>query len=519
MTLLPLPNRRFLLLLATLCLLPGYVLAEPKLASVFTTHMVLQRDTKISVWGTASPGEELTLSFADQTKSAKANSKGEWRLELAPLAASAQGRTLKLSGSTSHAPVEIEDIMVGEVWLASGQSNMDFTVARTPKYYFAGVTNEEQEVAAANHPRIRMFTGEWTRSYEPKREIDGTWKVCTPETVREFSAIGYFFARELANELGIPVGILTLTYGASTAQAWIRREAIAANPRLKPELDRFDELVKAYRPPSDEDLNAWRAAAEKAKANGRRPPARPHPEPVQDQHNPTVMYNGMIAPCVGFPMRGVIWYQGESITGPRELFPLWNETLVRDWRELWGHDFPFYFCQLAAHKTPPDQPGPSSIAEVREMQTQLLSLPNTGMALTIDIGDEKNVHPRNKQEAGARLAKLALAQTYGRKLVCSGPLFESMRVTNGVARVHFSHADGGLVGHDGPLKQFAISGADGHFVCADAKIEGESVLVSNPAIPVPANVRYAWADNPAGCNLYNGAGLPAAPFRTDKSKP
>ena len=502
--------------MAALLVLSGPLHAEVRLASPFTSHMVLQREVKVPVWGTAAAGETVTVEFAGQKKSTMAAASGEWRVELAPLATSSEGRVLKVSGSATAASLALDDVLVGEVWLASGQSNMDFTVAKTTKYYFAGVTNEAAEVAAANHPILRMFTGEWMRSYEPKREVPGVWKVCTPETVREFSAVGYFFARTVQKEINVPIGIVTLTYGASTAQAWIRREAIAANARLKPALDQFDEEVKSYRPPTEAEQKTWAEANAKARAERKPRPARLRADPVQDQHNPTVMFNGMIAPFVGFPIRGAIWYQGESITGPRELFPLWNETLIKDWRKLWGRELPFYFVQLAAHKAPPVEPGNSSIATVREMQSQALALPRTGMAVTIDIGDEKNVHPSNKKDVGTRLARIALAQTYGRDVVWSGPVFAAMEVTNGVARVKFTHAHGGLVAKGGSIKQFAIAGADGQFVWAEAKFEGDTVVVSSPKVPTPAAVRYAWADNPAGCNVYNGAALPAAPFRSDK---
>jgi sialate O-acetylesterase len=325
--------------------------------------------------------------------------------------------------------------------------------------------------------------------------------------VREFSAIGYFFARDLQKELKIPVGILTLTYGASTAQAWIRREAIAANPKLKPVLDEFDATVKAYVPPTEEEMTRWKAAVDRAKAAGKRPPRQPHPDPTQDQHNPTVMFNGMIAPVVPYAIRGVIWYQGESITAPKELFPLWNETLITDWRGLWGKDFPFYFCQLAALRANSNTP------EVRAEQAAALSLPNTGMAVTIDIGDEKNVHPKNKQDVGNRLARIALANVYGRAIEFSGPRYDSIAVEGSAIRVKFSHLGGGLVARDGNLKTFEIAGADGKFVAASAKIDGDAVIVSAPEVSAPVSVRYAWSPYPAGCNLFNAAGLPAPPFR------
>jgi sialate O-acetylesterase len=344
---------------------------------------------------------------------------------------------------------------------------MDFTVARTEKYYFCGVTNEAEEVAAANYPGIRMFTGDWARSYEPRSNIPScSWKVCTPETVREFSAIGYFFARDLQKELNVPIGILTLTYGASTAQAWIRREALAASPRLAPMLAQFDADVKAAETQTNRvarqaALAKWESAVAKAKVAGKKAPRRPRVlDPVQDQHSPTVMFNGVIAPVIPFAIRGVLWYQGESITtGGVELYPLLQSTLIQDWRRLWAQgDFPFYICQLAAYKSSVTDPNaPGSIPATREAQATVLGLTNTGMAVTIDIGDAGNVHPKNKQDVGNRLMLIALAKVYGRSMEYSGPMYESMKVEGGAIRVKFSHADGGLVAKGGPLKQLAIA--------------------------------------------------------------
>jgi sialate O-acetylesterase len=502
-------SSRLTVSLAALVLSSGVLRSEVKLPSHFSDHMVLQREMKVPIWGTADLGEEVTVAFAGQRKSARAGADGKWRVDLDAMPASAQGHTFVVTGTKTDQPVEFNDVLVGEVWLCSGQSNMDFTVAKTEKYYFAGVNNEAEEVAAANHPLIRMFTGEWSRAYEPQAAVAGAWRVCTPESAREFSAVGYFFARDLQQEINVPVGIITETYGASTAQAWIRREAIATDPKLKPVLDEFDAKVRAYTPPTEEELKPWREAAEKAKAEGKRPPRRPRPDPVQDQHNPTVMFNGMIAPIIPCAIRGVLWYQGESITAPRELFPLWNQTLITDWRRLWGYDFSFFFVQLAALKANSNTPA------VREEQARALALPNTGMAVTIDIGDPDNVHPKDKQNVGARLARIALARVYGRNLEYSGPVYDSMSIDGSSIRLRFSHASGGLVARGGELKTFVIAGSDRKFVTAVAQIDGENIVVSSPEISAPAAVRYAWESYPEGCNLYNTAGLPAPPFRTD----
>ncbi len=501
---------------AVLLLSASPLLAEVKLASPFTSHMVLQRDMKMPVWGTAASGELVTVEFAGQKGSVKANAQGVWRVDLKPLKESAAGRRFTVSGSQTTQPIQLDDVLVGEVWLASGQSNMDFTVSKKVKY-FSGVTNEEQEIAAANYPLLRMFTGTSAKAYEPQTRVDGEWRVCTPETVPAFSAVGYFFARDLQKKIKLPVGIVTLAFGASTAEAWIRRETMAADPQLKPMLDRFDAAVQAFRTnpppvvaaPRSEDVSATNAAP-----GGRRRGGGPPRDPVQDQHHATVLFNGMINPVIPFAIRGAIWYQGESIVGGeagRALYPRVQAALIHDWRKLWGEgEFPFYIVQLAALKSNSNHPS------VREAQASVLALPNTGMAVTIDIGDPKDVHPHNKQDVGDRLARIALANVYRRKLEFSGPMYKSMKVEGRVVRLNFTHLGGGLVAKGGPLKTFVIAGVDGKFVSAEAKIEGQTVVVSSAEVTSPAAVRYAWESYPDGCNLYNADGLPAAPFRTDK---
>ena len=340
--------------------------------------------------------------------------------------------------------------------------------------------------------------------------MGGAWKVCSPETVPAFSAVGYFFARELQKELKIPVGIVTLAFGASCAHAWIRRDAMLGDPAFKAVLDRFDEQVKGYAPPSAAELAQRAEAVAKAKAEGKRAP-RSASSPVQDQHNPTVMFNGMIAPVVGYAIRGVLWYQGESITAPRELFPRWNELLIADWRKLWGRDLSFYFVQLAALNNASNSP------EVRAWQAEALKIPNTAMAVTLDIGDPKDVHPHNKAPLGDRLARIALARDYGRKLEFSGPQFASSAIEAGTIRLKFSHLGGGLVAKNGALKTFELAGADGKFAPAEATIERDTIVVRAAGIAAPTAARYAWSNYPEGANLTNAAGLPAAPFRTDPS--
>ncbi|MDP9175062.1 MAG: sialate O-acetylesterase [Planctomycetota bacterium] len=480
-------------------------------ASPFTDHMVLQQGMSVPVWGTAAPGETVTVNFDKQHQATKADADGKWMVHLADLSAGGPFE-MTIAGSNT---VRLTDVLVGEVWLCSGQSNMDFTVARTPKYYFAGTNNEAEEVAAANYPNIRMFSGHWQRAYEPQSRVDGVWKICTPENVREFSAIGYFFARDLQKKLNVPVGIVTETFGASTAESWVSRQALEAVPELKAMLDPFDAVAKNY--PAEERKKAleahrlWEEQIAKSTDIVNRLREPPNRDPANNQHNPTVMYNGMIAPIIPYAIKGVLWYQGESINGGAKgvkLYPLVQATLIKDWRQRWGEgDFPFYIVQLAALKS-------GNSPAVRQAQATVLSLPNTGMAVTIDIGDAKNVHPKDKQDVGDRLTRIALARAYGEKIEYSGPMYDSMKVEGNVIRIRFTHAEG-LTAKGGDLKTFVIAGSDGKFVPAEAKIDGDSVLVGSSAVAQPVAVRYAWENYPLGCNLYNSDGLPAAPFSTN----
>jgi len=493
--------------------------AEVKLASPFTSHMVLQREMKVPVWGTATAGENVTVVFAGQKKAATAGADGKWRVDLDPLATSADGGVFVVSGSQTAQPLQLEDVLVGEVWLASGQSNMVFYVSHsTPGGTPYGLLNEADEIAAANYPKIRMFTAKDTKIYEPQASVTGTWQVCSPATVGAFSAVGYLFARDLQKELNVPVGIVTSASGASCAEAWISREALAGDPALKFMLDSLDECEKYFRAaPADRPavmplhptpINKPRAAGGRGGGAGS--------DPARDQHFATVLFNGMINPLIPYAIRGALWYQGESIcwgTPGLNLYGAVQKKLIADWRARWGEgDFPFYFVQL------PGQQNISNNPLIREQQASVLTVPNTGMAVTIDTGEAKNVHPHNKEPVGDRLTRIALANTYGRKIEFSGPVFDALKVEGGAARITFAHLGGGLVAKGGDLKGFFVAGADQKFVEATAKIDGASVVVSSPTVAAPVAVRYGWDNYPEGlgCNLFNAAELPAGPFRTDK---
>jgi len=494
---------------ALLCLTAG-ARAEVKRSALFGDHMVLQSGISVPVWGTADAGETVTVSFNGQAKSATAGADGRWMVRLADLKPGGPFE-MTIAGKNT---IVVKDVLVGEVWLGSGQSNMAFTVSKAHASY-AGMLDEEKEIAAANYPQLRMFTGKNAKSYEPKDEIEGEWLIASPATVGDFSAVGYLFGRDLNQALHVPVGILTLAYGASTAESWLPRAALAGDPLLRPMLDKFDARETYFREhPEATKPGATDADAPPAPQTLNARPGKPGPlhDPVQDQHQPTVLFNGMIDPVIPYAIRGAIWYQGESIVGGSNGVLLYShvmETLVTDWRKLWGEgNFPFYVVQLAALKNVSNNP------MVREQQAKILSLANTGMAVTIDIGDPDNVHPKNKEPLGDRLTKIALANVYGRKEEFSGPVFASMKMDGGAVRIRFTHA-GGLTAKDGPLKWFQIAGADQKFVDAEAKIEGDTVVVRSQQVSAPVAVRYAWDNYPEGANLYNAAGLPAAPFRTD----
>jgi sialate O-acetylesterase len=364
----------------------------------------------------------------------------------------------------------------------------------------------EQEIAHADYPQIRMYTVKPALAAEPADDAQGQWQICSPQSVGAFSAIGYFFSRDLQREIKQPVGFINCSFGASTAEAWVSRTAIDADSR-------FAGLTKAFE--AAKDAFASRSAASQPAAGRGR--SRAPRDPLKDQHNPSLLWNAMLSPLRPYAIRGVVWYQGESVlngTAGDRLYSAVMETLVNSWRKEWGEgDFPFYVCQLAGQDAASNNP------IIREAQAKILALPNTGMAVTIDIGERKNVHPKDKQDVGDRLCRIALANVYGKTIEYSRPMYDSMSVEGGTIRIRFTHVGGGLVARGGPLQTFVIAGSDGHFVPADAKLDGNTIGVSSPNVPQPQNARYAWMNWPAGSNLYNAAGLPAAPFRTDGQTP
>lgn len=460
--------------LAVAVLFPALASAAVTLPAVFSDHMVLQRDRSVPVWGTAAAGESVAVSIAGQAKSTTADKTGRWKVSLDALKAGGP-HTLVIKGSNE---VTIADVLVGEVWLASGQSNMAMAVRRC--------RDAEAEQAAANFPRIRMFTVRRNAQLAPRQDFQGAWAVCSPETVGSFSGTAYFFGRRLHRELKVPVGLVNSSWGGTAIEAWTSLDVQEKDGRLASMLARWKD------------------------------------KPAADRNRPANLYNGMIQPLVGYGIRGAIWYQGERNSRSPASAMLYRHQLpllVNDWRTRWGQGaFPFLWVQLPNFKARRADPNlSSSWALTRESMQHALRQPATGMAVTIDIGEAKDIHPKNKQDVGHRLAQAGLALAYGRKLVAMGPLMRSVTIEDARVRVQFDHVGQSLVvrGKGEAVKGFALAGPDRRFHVAEARIEGKTVVTWSKAVADPIAIRYAFADNPE-VNLYNSAGIPAAPFRSDE---
>ncbi len=459
-----------------------------KLPSIFADHMVLQTGKPVPIWGMADPWEKVTVTFGGQTKSAEADKDGNWTMKLDAMPPNGEPQDLTVQGNKNSRA--IKDVLIGEVWLCSGQSNMALPVSKA--------LNFETEKAAATWPKIRMGLPTGSK-----------WVVCSPETVGAFSAAAYFFGRELHQKMGVPIGLVHLSAGGTPIEFWTSQEAQQAVPELKP---LFDTAAVAA-PAGPDSAQAQSDAQQAVEVEGK--------QAVTGQKvGPGGLFTSRILPVVPFAIRGVIWYQGEanSYTVHANLYGVQLATMIKDWRARWGYDFPFITVQLPNIGGPQSEPVQTcGRVLVREGELKSLSLPNTGLAVTIGTGEEKSNHPQNKQEAGRRLAQWTLAKVYEKKdVVASGPLLESSKIADGKVIVTFSQADGGLKAQDGgELKGFAIAGADLKWVWAKATISGNTVIVSSPEVKEPIGVRYAWATNPATSNLSNASGLPASPFRTD----
>lgn len=640
--------------------LAASVNAEVRVPSIIGDNMVLQQGVKVRIWGNANPREHVTVSFDKKSASTVADLQGHWETWLGPLRA---GGPFEMTVRGSNV-LTIRNVLVGEVWICSGQSNMEWPLVNT--------LHGAEDVAQANYPAMRLFTVAHRTAASPLTDVEGHWVIASPEEVANFSAVGYFFGRELHQKLKVPIGLIASTWGGTPAEAWTSREALHSALELKPILDRYESSLnvlpqaqESYRraltewekqnlyvdtgnqgealgyadPATDtadwskmelpkqfetaglildgavwfrkvvelptswagkdlvldltaiDDFDITYFNGTKIGATGGETPnsymvprkysipgslvhvgrnvisvrvfdhageggfsgggamslrsvgngssdvislrgswdykvelalepkrpdwgTRPEVPGVNNPNNPSVLYNAMIAPLVAFAIRGAIWYQGESNAGRAYQYRTLLPIMIRNWRNAWGLNFPFYLVQLPNWRVSKSDPDESDWAELREAQTMTLREPHLGMAVTIDLGDEKELHPRNKLDVGRRLALWALSYTYRQKLIPSGPLFKRFSIEGNQVRLYFKYGFGLRTTNGGPLKGFAISGADRKFVWADARIDGETVIVSSPAVLKPVAVRYGWADNPTA-NLANGAGLPASPFRTD----
>jgi len=486
--------------------------AALRLPAAIGDHMVVQRGRPIAVWGWTDAGAKVKVTMGNASAVATANASGRFEAALPALEAGGP-HTITIAGDTT---IEVKDVLVGDVWICSGQSNMAMTVNRS--------NNAEAEAKAATYPNIRLFTVSRTPATEPQDDCKGEWVLCSPETAPGFSAVGYFFGRDLHTHLKVPMGMINTSWGGTPSEAWTSPGMVAKEPAFAPIAKRFDDQIATYaqrqadwEKVKDARMAAWKEAVAKAKAAGKRAPRRPGPpqNPTLSPHRPSTLYNGMIAPLLPMRICGAIWYQGESNAGRayqyRTIFP----AMIVDWRQHWGQgDFPFFFVQLANFRARAETPGESSWAELREAQSKTLDLPKTGQAVIIDIGEAKDIHPKNKQDVGKRLALAARAIAYGERLVYSGPTYRGMGREDNRLRLSFDHVGDGLVAKGGDLKGFAIAGEDKKWVWATAKIEGKTVVAWSDAVKEPVAVRYGWAENPE-CTLYNAAGLPASPFRTD----
>jgi len=501
------------LLIVGLLLLPAAsARANVVLPDVINDGMVLQCDRAIPIWGKADPGETVTVSFAGQKRTATADQEGKWLVHLSARRATAIPATMIVSGKNK---IEIGNILVGEVWLVAGQSNMQRLLSET--------ANGEQAIAAANHPSIRLFNVSRQVAFKHAPPPLARWQSCTPESVKQFSAAGYYFGVELANELKVPIGLINSSYGGSQAEAWTPVDYLLASPDLKPTVDRtkiWDDERPRVRVEYDEALKKWREESDKAKTAGAKPQPSPAvPDALREYRLASSIYDGMIAPLIPFMIRGALWYQGESNEARAQQYGLLLPTMIKAWRDRWGEgDFPFGIVQLPNYRDQKAEPADEAWSHVREAQRRsALSTRSSGLIVLIDIGEAHDIHPRNKIDVGRRMALWALADVYGRRLTKSGPVFRDAKIAGSQIVLTFDEVGTGLKIHDGDkLDEFAIAGADQKWVWAEAKIVGKNrVEVWSASVGQPLAVRYAFNNNPKHPNLTNETGLPAGPFRTD----
>jgi sialate O-acetylesterase len=478
------------LILAALILAPMFIadaaLAAVKLSRAFGNHMVLQQEQPIRLFGSADPGEKVTAELAGQTATATAGEKGRFRIELPAMKADGKSHTLTVKGQNT---ITLTDVLLGEVWICSGQSNMEWSVG--------GTLNSKEEIAAAEHPQIRLFNVPGhVQGPVPSDDPRGSWQLCSPNTIRGFSAVGYFFGRSLQKELNVPIGLVGTNWGGTRIEPWTPPVGFQQVPQLKDYVASLDSIDPT--------------------------------KPGKPKGGATYIYNGMVHGLIPLSVRGAIWYQGESNAGDGLRYEYLKEALVKGWRTVFeNNNLSFYWVQLANFQGPNNNPAGGGWGPVREGQRRALRLPNTGMAVIIDVGNARDIHPRNKQDVGARLALLALAKDYGRDIVPCGPLYKSMKIEGNKIRISFDHVGGGLITakkeglnptqetSGAELTHFAIQADDGKWHWAKANIDGETVVVWAEGVVKPKHVRFGYQSNPVGINLYNKQGLPASPFTTD----
>ena len=489
--------------------------ADVRLPGFFGDHMVLQQEKDIVVWGWADINEKVNVALGDTSQNATADGDGRWKVTLPAMKASKQSHTLVVKAANT---IELKDVLIGEVWLCSGQSNMEWTVAAS--------ANAKEEIAAANHPMIRHMKVKHTPSTTPRDGIPTSWEVCSSDTIGSFTACGYFMARELQAELDVPIGLVNSSWGGTRVEPWtppvgfqkveavqdIYAEVQSRTPGTKVNLD----LQKRHVAATEAWLAQAKALLDEGKPVAANPAYPPQLKPYTSHQSPTMLYNGMIHALVGFPIRGAIWYQGESNHADGMLYAEKKKALINGWRELWGQgDFPFYYVQIAPFKY--GNENSAVLAQFWEAQAAVQELPNTGMVVINDIATVNNIHPPNKQDVGKRLALLALKHDYGKDVVARSPEMQSVVPMGGQLKVTFKNTGGGLKTRDGKSPtHFQITGPGaGGFQDATATIDGDSVLLTSQAVSTPTAVRFAW-DKVAEPNLTGATGLPVGAFRGGK---
>jgi len=502
------------------------LVAAPRLATIFGDNMVLQREIELPVWGWADPGDEITVTFAGQIRKAIAGSNGEWNLKLDRMIASGEAREFKVSSSKGKAPIILKNVLVGDVWFCAGQSNMAMSM---------GDCKSPDDTSTAKFPEIRCVKISNVGSWVQDQDVSTSgWSICAPQTVAGFTAVGFFFAREVHQITRIPIGLIDDDWSGSAIEPWCSRASLDGVSDLDAARKMYESKSADYRKALAERLFAieqWTEALKQSLAENKELPRSPLPhDPAWPRTDPCTIFNAMVAPLIPYGIKGVLWYQGEGNGTEGGSYFHKMRALIENWRTLWQQgDFPFYFVQLTNFMADNQNPeGGDGYAKIRCAQTEALTLPRTGMAVTIDIGDANEIHAKNKQDVGKRLALWALAKDYGKKdIIFSGPIFKEMKTEGSRIRITFDYIGSGLmvgkkIGREPTiedvgtkLKRFAIAGEDKKWVWADAIIEKDSVVVSSSQVLVPVAVRYAYSADPEGANLYNKDGLPAVPFRTD----